>query len=61
MAGGMQSFIDLAPSKRQNAKHTLDQEIDQEKKKVFGLKIYQFYFKPLIVSFICRFDQIKYN
>ena len=46
--------------KKKERKHALDQENDQEKKKVFRLKnINQFYFQPLIiiVSVICRFDK----
>ena len=43
-------------------KHTLDQENYQEKNKGFILKnSNQFYFEPLlIVSDICRIDQIEY-
>ena len=42
--------------------NALDQENVQEIKKVFRLKnINKFYFQPLIiVSVICRFDQIEY-
>ena len=50
-------------SKKKERKHALDQENDQEKKKVFRLiNINQFYFQPLIiVSLICWFDQIEYR
>ena len=53
--------------KKKEIKHALDQESeqenDQEEKKVFILKnINQFYFEPLIiVSIICRFDEIEYK
>ena len=48
--------------RKEKKKHALDQEKDQEKKKVFRLNnnTKQFYFQPLlIVSVICRFDQIE--
>ena len=57
-----QTEVGIYKRKRESKKkkeriHALDQETDQEKKKVFRFEN-QFYFQPL--SVICRFDQMKY-
>ena len=52
--------------RKKERKHALDQDSDQvndqEKRKFLDLKkINQFYFQPIIIiSVICRFDQIIY-